>query len=204
MRSPARCELGQLRGHRRTIAASERPERGSRVPPLYPLLARARAAPDFSRPTRARRLLADAAVRSRRFRSGGMVLFIPWRVAAECRAGSSPSWRPRRRATYGVDVRNTPIATATDTGAAPGHLFFYAVGIFIFWLGGVWSAALYKMAAHAQAKTITPAQTHARLRNSIGGTTEARPRQPCFSLCLILNAQRARAPSRNCGLPACR
>jgi hypothetical protein len=32
-----------------------------------------------------------------RFRSGGMVLFIPWRVAAERRAGSCPSWRPRRR-----------------------------------------------------------------------------------------------------------
>jgi hypothetical protein len=40
-------------------------------------------------------------------------------------------------------------------------IFFYAVGIFIFRLGGVWSAALYKKAAHAQAKTITPAQTHA-------------------------------------------
>lgn len=45
--------------------------------------------------------------------------------------------------------------------ALPVVIFFYAVGIFIFWLGGVWSAALYKKAAHAQAKTITPAQTHA-------------------------------------------
>ena len=44
--------------------------------------------------------------------------------------------------------------------ALPLVIFFYAVGIFIFWLGGVWSAALYKKAAHAQAKTITPAQTH--------------------------------------------
>jgi uncharacterized protein (DUF2235 family) len=44
--------------------------------------------------------------------------------------------------------------------ALPVVIFFYAVGICIFWLGGVWSAALYKRAAHAQAKTITPAQTH--------------------------------------------
>jgi uncharacterized protein (DUF2235 family) len=45
--------------------------------------------------------------------------------------------------------------------ALPLVVFFYAVGIFIFWIGGVWSAALYKSAALAQSKTITPAQTHA-------------------------------------------
>jgi hypothetical protein len=45
--------------------------------------------------------------------------------------------------------------------ALPLVIFFYAVGIFVFWFGGVWSAALYKKAAHAQAKTVTPAQTHA-------------------------------------------
>lgn len=45
--------------------------------------------------------------------------------------------------------------------ALPLVIFFYGAGIFIFWLGGVWSAALYKKAAHAQAKTITPAQSHA-------------------------------------------
>jgi hypothetical protein len=36
-------------------------------------------------------------VRSLRFRSGGMVLFIPWRVGDARRAGLSPNWRPRRR-----------------------------------------------------------------------------------------------------------
>jgi hypothetical protein len=45
--------------------------------------------------------------------------------------------------------------------ALPLVIVFYAIGIFIFWLGGAMSAALYKKAAHAQAKTVTPAQTHA-------------------------------------------
>ncbi len=76
-------------------------------------------------------------VRSLQFQAGGMVLFIPWRAAAERPAGSCPSWRPRRRrflfgefclansfcpdrlaapaacgiGSYGVSVANTPIAT---------------------------------------------------------------------------------------------
>jgi len=37
----------------------------------------------------------------------------------------------------------------------------YACGIFAFWIGGVWSAALYRKAANAQGKAVTPAQTHA-------------------------------------------
>jgi uncharacterized protein (DUF2235 family) len=45
--------------------------------------------------------------------------------------------------------------------ALPLAIVFCAVGIFVFWIGGVMSAALYKQAAHAQAKTVTPAQTHA-------------------------------------------
>jgi uncharacterized protein (DUF2235 family) len=45
--------------------------------------------------------------------------------------------------------------------ALPLVIFFYVLGLLIFWLGGVWSAALYKKAAHAQSKTVTPAQTHA-------------------------------------------
>jgi hypothetical protein len=45
--------------------------------------------------------------------------------------------------------------------ALPLVVFLYAIGIFLFWVGGLWSAALYKKAAHAQAKTVTPAQTHA-------------------------------------------
>lgn len=43
----------------------------------------------------------------------------------------------------------------------PLVIVFYALGVFFFWIGGVMSAALYKKAAHAQAKMITPAQTHA-------------------------------------------
>jgi uncharacterized protein (DUF2235 family) len=45
--------------------------------------------------------------------------------------------------------------------AVPLVIFFYVIGIFVFWLGGIWSAALYKRTAHAQGKTVTPAQTHA-------------------------------------------
>lgn len=45
--------------------------------------------------------------------------------------------------------------------ALPLVIFFYAIGILVFWVGGVWSTALYTKAARAQAKTITPAQTHA-------------------------------------------
>jgi uncharacterized protein (DUF2235 family) len=45
--------------------------------------------------------------------------------------------------------------------ALPLVIFFYATGILIFWLGGIWSAALYKNAALVQSKTVTPAQTHA-------------------------------------------
>jgi uncharacterized protein (DUF2235 family) len=44
--------------------------------------------------------------------------------------------------------------------ALPLALFFYVAGILIFWLGGIWSASLYKRAAQAQAKTVTPAQIH--------------------------------------------
>jgi uncharacterized protein (DUF2235 family) len=43
----------------------------------------------------------------------------------------------------------------------PLVIVIYALGIFLFWIGGVMSATLYKKAAHAQAKMITPAQTHA-------------------------------------------
>jgi|HubBroStandDraft_4_1064222.scaffolds.fasta_scaffold18885_4 uncharacterized protein (DUF2235 family) len=45
--------------------------------------------------------------------------------------------------------------------ALPLVIALYAVGIFVFSIGGVMSAALYKRAAHSQAKTVTPAQTHA-------------------------------------------
>jgi uncharacterized protein (DUF2235 family) len=45
--------------------------------------------------------------------------------------------------------------------ALPLVIFFYVIGTVLFWLGGLWSAALYKKTAHAHAKTITPAQTHA-------------------------------------------
>ena len=45
--------------------------------------------------------------------------------------------------------------------ALPLVIFFYVIGIFVFWLGGVWSTFLYKKAAGAQSKTVTPAQTHA-------------------------------------------
>jgi hypothetical protein len=45
--------------------------------------------------------------------------------------------------------------------ALPLVIFFYVVGVFVFWVGGVISAALYKKAARARAKTVTPAQTHA-------------------------------------------
>ncbi len=45
--------------------------------------------------------------------------------------------------------------------ALPLVIFFYVLGVFVFWLGGIWSAALYKRAALAESKTITPAQTHA-------------------------------------------
>jgi hypothetical protein len=39
--------------------------------------------------------------------------------------------------------------------------FFYAIGIFLFWLGGCGRPRSNKKAAHAQAKTVTPAQMHA-------------------------------------------
>ncbi len=45
--------------------------------------------------------------------------------------------------------------------ALPLVIFFYVIGILIFWLGGICSAALYKKAALAQSKIITPAQSHA-------------------------------------------
>jgi hypothetical protein len=41
----------------------------------------------------------------------------------------------------------------------PLVIFFYALVIFVFWLGGITSAALYKRAARVQAKMVTPAQT---------------------------------------------
>jgi uncharacterized protein (DUF2235 family) len=45
--------------------------------------------------------------------------------------------------------------------ALPLVVFLYVAGVLVFWLGGVWSAALYKRDAQAQEKTVTPAQTHA-------------------------------------------
>jgi hypothetical protein len=44
--------------------------------------------------------------------------------------------------------------------ALPLVVGFYLAGLLAFWLGGVISAALYKRAAHAQSKMVTPAQTH--------------------------------------------
>jgi uncharacterized protein (DUF2235 family) len=45
--------------------------------------------------------------------------------------------------------------------ALPLAIVMYGLGIVAFWFGGVISAALYKRKAKAQAKTVTPAQTHA-------------------------------------------
>jgi uncharacterized protein (DUF2235 family) len=45
--------------------------------------------------------------------------------------------------------------------ALPLVVVFFALGIFVFWIGGMMSAALYKRAARARDKTVTPAQTHA-------------------------------------------
>jgi Uncharacterized alpha/beta hydrolase domain (DUF2235) len=44
--------------------------------------------------------------------------------------------------------------------ALPLPVFLYVAGILVFWLGGVWSAALYRKTAQSQAKTVTPAQVH--------------------------------------------
>ena len=44
--------------------------------------------------------------------------------------------------------------------ALPLAIVLYGLGIVFFGIGNVLSAALYKRAAHAQAKTITPAQVH--------------------------------------------
>ena len=45
--------------------------------------------------------------------------------------------------------------------ALPLWVFCYVSGVVLFWLGGLWSAALYEKAAHSQDKMVTPAQTHA-------------------------------------------
>jgi len=45
--------------------------------------------------------------------------------------------------------------------ALPLSILCVAIGVLVFWAGGVLSAYLYKRAAHAEAKPITPAQTHA-------------------------------------------
>jgi hypothetical protein len=45
--------------------------------------------------------------------------------------------------------------------ALPLSILCVAIGVLVFWAGGVLSAYLYKRAAHAEAKPITPAQSHA-------------------------------------------
>ena len=45
--------------------------------------------------------------------------------------------------------------------ALPLSILCVAIGVLVFWAGGVLSAYLYKRAAHAEAKLITPAQSHA-------------------------------------------
>jgi uncharacterized protein (DUF2235 family) len=45
--------------------------------------------------------------------------------------------------------------------ALPLSILCIVVGVFVFWAGGLLSAYLYKRAALAEAKSITPAQTHA-------------------------------------------
>jgi uncharacterized protein involved in cysteine biosynthesis len=44
--------------------------------------------------------------------------------------------------------------------ALPLVMVLYILGFVISWIGGMISAVLYKSTAHAQSKTITPAQTH--------------------------------------------
>jgi uncharacterized protein (DUF2235 family) len=45
--------------------------------------------------------------------------------------------------------------------ALPLSILCIVIGFLVFWAGGLLSAYLYKRAAHAEAKPITPAQTHA-------------------------------------------
>jgi hypothetical protein len=45
--------------------------------------------------------------------------------------------------------------------ALPLSILCIAIGFLVFWVGGVFSAYLYKRAARAEAKPITPAQSHA-------------------------------------------
>ena len=101
--NPVRGRTLELGRSERTImpAAAARAGRGSSTAapiesalpggPARPLSPTSRAKSAASRPTRTRRLAGAAA--AGRCRDG---LFIPWRVGAERRAGSCPSWRPRR------------------------------------------------------------------------------------------------------------
>ena len=72
------------------------------VGPARPLSPTSRAKSAASRPTRTRRLAGAAA--AGRCRHGGMVLFIPWRVGAERRAGSCP------RGGHGARDQSDPLA----------------------------------------------------------------------------------------------
>jgi hypothetical protein len=45
--------------------------------------------------------------------------------------------------------------------ALPLSILCVVIGFLVFWAGGLLSAYLYKRAAHADAKPITPAQSHA-------------------------------------------